>query len=186
MGPRLPVASECSDARQCGHPCPRLDEISKLAPIEEDADRRYLDTRFHEFAVTSGIPADVAARYIAEDRLLVAAIEDEPVVFIGWHTEVDATVLGISQVSVLTTFGRQGIGTSLIEAVMLRARAEGYRSVVLATQIDVPWNESWYRRLGFESVQPDDWTDWMRAGAADQQSDGIDWTDRVWMTRDLS
>ena len=151
-----------------------------------EADRRYLDTRLHEFAVTSGIPADVAQRYAAEDRLLVAVIGGEPVAFIGWHTEVEPTVLGISQVSVLTAFGRQGIGTQLIETVMLRARAEGYRSVVLATQIDVPWNEPWYRRLGFEAVQPDDWTDWMRAGAADQESDGIDWTDRVWMTRDLA
>lgn len=165
---------------------PRLDEIGKLALIEEEADRRYLDTRFHEFATTSGIPHDVAQRYLAEDRLLVAVIEGEPVAFIGWHTEADATVLGISQVSVLTEFGRQGIGTQLVELVVLRARAEGYRSVVLATQIDVPWNEPWYRRLGFESVEPDDWTDWMRAAAADQQHNGIDWTERVWMTRDLA
>jgi len=49
----------------------------------------------------------------------------------------------------------------------------------------VPWNEPWYRRLGFESVEPSDWTDWMRESVAEQQSGGIDWENRVWMTLDL-
>jgi len=63
--------------------------------------------------------------------------------------------------------------------VLDRGRAEGYRSVVLATQLEVPWNEPWYRRLGFESVKPSDWTDWMRESVAEQQSGGIDWENRV-------
>ena len=164
---------------------PRLDEINKLVRIEKEADRRYLETRFRAFADTAGIPTDVARRYIAEDRLLVAVVDEEPIAFIGWHTSADPTVLGVSQVSVLTEFGRRGIGTRLLNTVLGRARAEGYRSVVLATQIEVPWNEPWYRRLGFRSVDPTDWTDWMRESVAEQQSSGIDWEHRVWMTLDL-
>ncbi len=165
---------------------PRLDEIGKLARIEEEADQRYLDTRFHAFAEAPGIPAEVARRYIAEDRLLVAAVDEEPIAFIGWSTERDPTVLSVSQISVLSEFGRQGIGTRLINVVLDRARAEGYRSAVLATQIGVPWNEPWYRRLGFESLEPDDWTDWMQEVVAEQQSGGIDWEYRVWMALDLT
>ncbi|MEM1332832.1 MAG: GNAT family N-acetyltransferase [Actinomycetota bacterium] len=40
----------------------------------------------------------------------------------AWHREADGAVLGISQVSVLTDFGRRGIGTRLIEEVLRRAR----------------------------------------------------------------
>jgi hypothetical protein len=46
----------------------------------------------------------------------------------------------------------------------------GYRSVALAAQTEVPWNESWYRRLGFESLEPNDWTDWMRDDVAASRS----------------
>ena len=49
---------------------PLVDEIGKLAQIEEEADRRYLDTRFRSFAETSGIPADVARRYIGSSLRL--------------------------------------------------------------------------------------------------------------------
>lgn len=164
---------------------PTTEEVGLLEAIEVEADSRYADVGYDTLASTSGIPADVANRYAGDGRLLVAVVDEQPVGFIAWHTEDDPTVLGIAQVSVLTDFGGRGIGRLLLESVLDHAETSGFRSVVLTTQSDVPWNAPWYRTFGFEVVPTDRWTEWMHAGAENQRRSGIDWEHRVWMTLEL-
>lgn len=164
---------------------PSAEEFGLLGQIEEEADSRYLATRFPELADTIGLPVDDAHRLAEQGRLLVADVDGTIAGFIAWCIESDPSVLGISQVSVLTPFGRAGIGTLLLEHVVELAARGGYRTVALNTQVDVPWNEPWYRRMGFVAVDPANWTDWMERCVADQQSDGLSWDQRVWMVLDL-
>lgn len=160
---------------------PRAAELSELSLIECEADRRYIDSPFPELAGTEGLPLDVAARLHAEGRLLVAAAKDHVVGFLGWCVEQDPAYFGISQVSVRPEHGRRGIGTRLMKVAIDLARAGDHHWVVLNTQLDVPWNEPWYRRLGFEVVPSTEWPAWMRQCVDDQKADGISWDRRVWM-----
>ncbi len=164
---------------------PTANETALLADIEVEADSRYRDIGYEATAATSGIPDEVATRYANDGRLLVAAVDETPVGFIAWHSESDPTVLGIAQVSVLTKFGGQCIGRLLVETVLHHAAVSRYRSVALATQNNVPWNEPWYRRFGFEVVPLEEWTEWMHEAAETQLRNGVDWEHRVWMTLDL-
>jgi GNAT superfamily N-acetyltransferase len=160
---------------------PHADELALLGPIEEEADARYRETRFPELADTVGLPAGVALTLVDQGRLAVADVNGTIAGWIAWCVEADPTVVGISQVSVLSRYGRAGIGTRLVEHVIEMARSEGFRAVALTTQRDVPWNAPWYQQMGFAPVEPAGWTDWMKACVADQQASGLGWDHRVWM-----
>ena len=56
------------------------------------------------------------------------------------------------QLSVHPSWGRQGIGRALIEAVCDWASSNGYPAVTLTTFRDVPWNAPFYSRLGFRTL----------------------------------
>jgi predicted N-acetyltransferase YhbS len=161
-----------------------VDDAPLLADIERDADQRYLDSPYREQLDGSAIPAEAARRYCAEGRIFVAEVDGLVVGYLGWHLEADPDYLGISQVSVLTEFGRQGIGTALMRRAVDTAIAKGVSHIVLATFSDVAWNEPWYLRLGFRSLAPSDWTDWMRA-IVDEQRGDVPWEHRVWMQLDV-
>jgi predicted N-acetyltransferase YhbS len=160
------------------------DDAALLAGIERAADQRYLDSPYRELLNGSAIPDEAARRYCDEGRILVAEVDDRVVGYLGWHVEPDPNYVGISQVSVLPEFGRRGIGAALMRSAIDTAADHGISHVVVATFSDVAWNEPWYRRLGFRTVDPSDWTVWMRDVVDEQRAD-VPWEDRVWMQLDL-
>ena len=161
------------------------DDAPLLADIERAADQRYLDSPYRDEVSGEAIPDEAARRYCTEGRILVAEVDGRVVAYLGWHLEADPDYLGISQVSVLPEFGRLGIGTALIRRAIDTAIAGGASHVVLATFSDVAWNEPWYLRLGFRSLAPFEWTDWMRE-VVESQHGKVPWDHRVWMQLDLS
>jgi GNAT superfamily N-acetyltransferase len=68
------------------------------------------------------------------------------VVHIDGHAHLD-------ELSVLPTYGRQGIGSALLRAVCAWAAEQGHRAVTLRTFRDVPWNAPFYLRRGFRIVE---------------------------------
>lgn len=110
---------------------PQADEVGLLGQIEEEADSRYRAARFPELADTVGAPADFARRLTEQGRLQVAEVGGTIAGFIGWCIEEEPTILGISQVSVLTRFGQAGIGTRLLECVVELARSDRFRAVAI-------------------------------------------------------
>lgn len=160
-------------------------DCALLAAIEEAADQRYLGTPDAVFADTTGVPAEVAERYCADGRLLVAELDGDVIGFVGWSREDDRGVAGISQVSVLPEHGRRGIGAALMAAAHAAIADRGFDRVVLATQADISWNAPWYERLGYSVVPRDGWSPSMIGIAARQEADGISWSGRVWMERTI-
>jgi GNAT superfamily N-acetyltransferase len=75
----------------------------------------------------------------------------EPVVGFAHLTEPDGHA-HLEQVSVLPAYGRQGIGTALVRAVMEEARWAGHDRLSLCTFRDVPFNGPFYAALGFREV----------------------------------
>lgn len=76
--------------------------------------------------------------------------EDQPIGFLTAEPHPDA--LHVLEVSVQPSEQGQGMGRALIEQAIEWARAHRLAAVTLTTFRDVPWNESFYRRLGFVTL----------------------------------
>jgi len=64
------------------------------------------------------------------------------------------------------------------------AASNGHASVTLSTFRDVPWNQPFYARLGFEIVPPAQFSPALRAIVEDETRRGLDPRRRVVMRRD--
>src|SRR5262245_15079069 len=100
--------------------------------------------------------------YRAAGRAWVAVdAADRPVAYL-----VSSVVDGcahVDQVSVDPAHAGHGIGAELIDHLAETARAEGHAALTLTTFADVPWNAPYYRRLGFEPIDPSEWGPELRA-----------------------
>ncbi|HEY8943074.1 MAG TPA: GNAT family N-acetyltransferase [Polyangiaceae bacterium] len=101
------------------------------------------------------IPLEALHAANDDGRLWVAAdIDDHPVGFalvreLGLFAHLE-------ELDVLPEHGRQGLGTSLLEAVCAWAHTRGFAAVTLSTFRDVPWNAAFYGRRGFEAMGRDE------------------------------
>ncbi len=155
------------------------DEVELLTAIEIDADQRYLNSAHPEMANGDHIPIEALARAVRARQVFVA-VEDDAI--LGWLLVTKSgDELCVGQISVLRSAGGKGVGTKLLGAIVDSARAAGKQSIVLNTQADVPWNQSWYERRGFVVVPFEAWTAGMHVIADEQRADGLDWNTRVHM-----
>ncbi|HEX7813929.1 4-(cytidine 5'-diphospho)-2-C-methyl-D-erythritol kinase [Dyella sp.] len=99
------------------------------------------------------LPPDLLADAMTLGLVWVAlSDEGEPVGFICLDAEEGGDSIGIAEIDVLPTWGRRGIGAALLEHACGWAREAGYRSVLLGTLRDVPWNAPFYADHGFMEV----------------------------------
>ncbi|XXX77353.1 GNAT family N-acetyltransferase [Sorangium sp. So ce134] len=157
----------------------RLEEIAEIQRIGVAADERFAAAGHPELADGSSIPTQTAEQAIAQGRITVAELGGAVV---GWvyMGRIDGE-LCLGQISVEPSFGRRGIGSALLDAVIDQARSRGERSIVLNTQSDVAWNRPWYERKGFAVIARAEWTPALEALAANQSEGGLDWSTRVHM-----
>ena len=158
-------------------------ESQLLVEICLDADRAFSEAGIDSLA-EDPFPIEVLDEAIPDGNVTVATDDhDTP---IGWLLVSHAgSEPCIAQIAVLRAHGRRGVGSSLLEHAIDELTRAGHDSVVLDTARDLPWNAPWYRRHGFEVVDPSDWTDDMRTITAGQQQMGLDWSTRVHMRRQL-
>jgi GNAT superfamily N-acetyltransferase len=77
--------------------------------------------------------------------------EDQPVAFLAG--EVADGALYICELAVLLDFQSAGIGRALITEAEAWARRQGLSALTLTTFRDVAWNEAFYARLGFRTLE---------------------------------
>jgi GNAT superfamily N-acetyltransferase len=124
------------------------------------------------------------AVFQAAGRLWVATDDaDEPVAYLLVQV-IDAGA-HIGQVSVSPRAARQGLGRALTESAASWARQRGLKALTLATYRDVPWNRSYYERLGFHIVDDAHVTPGLRRLRAQEAAAGLDRWPRVVMQRSL-
>jgi GNAT superfamily N-acetyltransferase len=85
------------------------------------------------------------------ERLHVwVAADPDPVAWVGVE-ELDGAA-HVAQISVHPGHARRGIGARLLDHVAGWAAGRGLTALTLTTFRRIPWNEPYYRRLGFVEV----------------------------------
>jgi GNAT superfamily N-acetyltransferase len=92
----------------------------------------------------------------------------------------------VEQVTVHPDGARRGIGRGLVEHVAAWAADAGFTAMTLTTFLQVPWNGTYYERLGFRHLAPDDEGPELRRVRDHERAHGLDAWPRGSMRRDLS
>jgi GNAT superfamily N-acetyltransferase len=166
--------------------CP--DDIAALPAIEHRA-----AVLFESCLDATGLTREFLARMSTADDFVDAQREGTL-----WVAELDGGelvgfalvryVVGVphlDEVDVLPEYGRQGIGSRLLETVCAWAAAAPYPAVTLSTFRDVPWNAPFYARRGFRIVSAADLSDDHVQLVADEKARGLVTDLRVLMERRL-
>lgn len=79
----------------------------------------------------------------------------------------------VLQMDVDPAHARRGHGRALLRHALVQARVGGYRSAVLTTLSDVPWNAAFYASEGFVTVQEEEWGAGLQAVMAEEAALGF-------------
>lgn len=129
------------------------EEYGRLAAIEEQADEIYRSLPgFEGLLEEVGIVRANSAGGPDEKYKLVAD-ENGQLVGMSVCDPVD-DCLYLAQLSVVPDSQGKGVGTRLVQESLVLARSEGYRGLMLCTFGNVPWNQPFYEKCGFDVVAP--------------------------------
>ena len=126
-------------------------EIALLGEIEDAAARLFAGTDLAS-SIPDGTAAigDLATAQRAGMLWVAVTRGGEPVGFA--YTRWLGDEPHLEELDVHPDHGRRGLGTQLVRAFLSWARSRGARGVTLSTFRGVPWNEPFYARLGFRSL----------------------------------
>lgn len=110
--------------------------------------------------------------FIARDLHWLAVDEDErPLGFICASAQGEE--LYIEELSVARPAQGKGLGRQLLQRVERRARVEGFKALTLTTFADVPWNAPFYARLGFQYLEADQLSGFLREQLVHERAIGL-------------
>ncbi len=102
---------------------------------------------------TTPIESFEAARQ--RSLLWVAVTLDNKPVGFALTTDHGMT-LHLEELDVHLDYQGLGIGTAMMDEVFQSAQKVGYHGITLTTFSHIPWNASWYERLGFRTLNPEE------------------------------
>jgi GNAT superfamily N-acetyltransferase len=150
----------------------KYEDVPLLPSIEKAASDLFL-----QYKETADLPSYLTTLddfYEAQknDRLWVAITpEGSPIGFA--LVEMYDGVAHLEEIDVYPEYGRQGIGTRLVQTVCDWARSCGIPAVTLTTFRDIPWNAPFYRRLGFRELKPEEQTAALALIVAEEEEHGL-------------
>lgn len=160
------------------------DDLSAVAGIERDADRRFTELGIDDFAADEPAVSTDLVDAVAAGRLVVAADDADRLVAFAWWSELDGQA-HLEQVSVVVEAAGKRIGRRLIDWVATQARVSGFESMTLTTFADVAWNAPLYRNYGFASLEADELGPELAARCAHERDIGLAVLPRVAMRRTI-
>jgi GNAT superfamily N-acetyltransferase len=149
-----------------------FDDVPSLSASEGAAADLFLP--YPEIANLSLPPVEVGKYYAAQRRghLWVAALPaGAPIGFA--MVEILADSAHLEEIDVHPDFGRQGSGAKLVETVCRWAQAGGMKMVTLTTFRDIPWNEYFYRKMGFEELKTEELSAALAERIEDEERRGL-------------
>ncbi|HWB36699.1 MAG TPA: GNAT family N-acetyltransferase, partial [Rugosimonospora sp.] len=148
-------------------------DFPRISEIEHAASVAFRDVGMPEIADDEPFSVAELRAFVVRGHAWVATdAEDRPVAYLV--AELVDGGLHIEQVSVHPDVARRRIGRQLLEHAAGYARARGMRALTLTTFRDVPWNEPYYERCGFEVVPEREWTDGLRRIREQEAAHGLD------------
>ena len=121
----------------------------------------------------------------SDARLWVALTGDQTPVGFAMASIVDGGA-HLDEMDVLPEFGRQGIGTGLVNALLDWARRGDYPAVTLITFRHIPWNAPFYERMGFKAMATSEVGQELATLLQEEGAAGIDVHKRVCMKLELA
>ena len=118
----------------------QLPSLSWIANDSVQTEERHLDLIEHGAAWVAVTPEDIPIGFLN-----------------GKLTEQDRN-LHIHEISVQSNYQGQGIGRKIMKAAREWAESRGCLSITLTTFRDVPWNEGFYKSLGFATLKSSELT----------------------------
>lgn len=132
----------------------RADELERLRGIEFAAGEIFRSCGMDAIADDEPFTVTELALFQARGGALVFTdASDVPVAYLLLE-RLDGNA-HVEQLSVHPSHARRGLGSELLDTAEKWAQAEGLAWLTLTTFRDVPWNAPYYRRLGFEELDPE-------------------------------
>lgn len=160
----------------------RPNDLPALREIERAAGAPFRELGMH--AVAEDEPLSIAALAVFQEHgraWVVAGDADRPVAYLIAEV-VDGNV-HIEQVSVHPAHARQGLGSTLLDAVAAWAGQHGLPALTLTAYTNVPWNAPYYQRLGFQVIDEAQMTAGLRRIREREVARGLAAWPRVTMRR---
>jgi ribosomal protein S18 acetylase RimI-like enzyme len=162
----------------------RSNELERLNEIERSAAQLFRTIGNDLVADSEPLALDRLRACQESGHLWVVVTGDNlPVGFVA--VEIVDGLAHIEEISVHADYGKQGLGSRLIELVCDWACQQGYPAVTLSTYQDVPWNAPFYARRGFRILAEGELSPGLQAVRAHEAADGLDPGERVCMRREL-
>lgn len=138
-------------------PCIRpttLADVPRLPAVERSAGEAFRSVPALAWVADHGLVplAEHASQAVAGLSWVAVDDQDAPLGFLVARLAGDE--LHLHELAVRHDRQRQGIGRMLVETVIAAARQRGLHGVTLTTFRDLPWNERFYRKLGFRTMAP--------------------------------
>ena len=152
----------------------RPTDLPSLADIERSAAQRFQGTLMAWAAGDDTVPPAELAQAQAAGLLWVAEAGDGQPAGFALTRPMDGD-LYLAEMAVAQRWQGRGQGRALLLAVCAHARDAGrYRSVVLTTDCELPWNKPFYQRQGFAEVPAAELTPGLRARLRLEEAAGFE------------
>lgn len=127
-----------------------------LPAVEHSAGQAFLSIDSLAWIASDGVVSveehvariELGTTWVAVDGLTPSA----PVIAGFLSAELFDDVLHIWELAVSSDYQRQRLGQRLIETTVEWSQDQGLRRIELTTFVDVPWNQPYYERLGFDTL----------------------------------
>ncbi|MGE7955880.1 GNAT family N-acetyltransferase [Pseudomonas sp. NPDC089530] len=122
--------------------------------------------------------------HIRQQRVWVALLDRRVCAFLDAEACDDA--LHIWEISVDAAAQGRGIGRRLLETVREQARRQGFTALTLSTFRQLPWNEPFYQRCGFLTLEANQLNPRLQQVLAEETQHGLPAARRCAMHLDLN
>ena len=130
----------------------RIEDVSLLPDIEYSAGGSFRDIPHLAWIADDDLmTTEDHIKYVAEGTSWVAEVDHQVVGFVCAESALKD--LHVWLLAVRREWQAQGLGRKLMGTVIEHARRNRFKSVTLTTFREVPWNEPFYRSLGFEVLE---------------------------------
>lgn len=145
-----------------------------LPALERSAAEAFRTVPGLEWLADDGVmSADHHAVYVDEGTVWVAESGGDIVGFITTRLEFDENSLHIIELSVASDQQGQGLGRKLVQAAIQYALGEDLVGLTLTTFRDLPFNEKFYQKVGFQTLETDALTPRLRVILQEEPENGL-------------